>query len=260
MIHAHTHTHTHHTMKLTTVIGSVNNNPKYYMFIPKQILFWKKFGINFIAVFVGNHIPNELLEHQNNIVLWQHNSDLNPAYVGQNIRMYYAARIDLPDDEMVMLTDMDMLPTNPTYYTSGLEQHKFEDFIYYRHVDGNQIYMCYNAAHPKIWGKVFNIRDDADVCTRLNENYNSNYNGVPGSTGWSIDQEVMYNKLIHYEHLKILNRPLNRLETWIHRTHLQKKDTNFLRHYDDAHFHRSYHDNADLIMDAEHQLHAYYRA
>jgi len=27
-------------MKLTTVIGSVNNNPKYYMFIPKQILFW----------------------------------------------------------------------------------------------------------------------------------------------------------------------------------------------------------------------------
>ena len=45
-------------MKLTTVIGSVNNNPKYYMFIPKQILFWKKFGINFIAVFVGNHIPD----------------------------------------------------------------------------------------------------------------------------------------------------------------------------------------------------------
>ena len=43
-------------MKLTTVIGSVNDNPKYYMFIPKQILFWKKFGINFVAVFVGNHI------------------------------------------------------------------------------------------------------------------------------------------------------------------------------------------------------------
>jgi hypothetical protein len=170
-------------MKLTTVIGSVNNNPKYYMFIPKQILFWKKCGINFVAVFVGNHLPPELLEYKNNIILWPHNSDLNTVYVGQNIRMYYAARIDLPDDEMVMLTDMDMLPTNPTYYTSGLEQYKIEDFIYYRHVDGNQIYMCYNAAHPKTWGKLFNIHDDNDIRNRLNENYNSNYDGIPGSTG-----------------------------------------------------------------------------
>ena len=191
-------------MKLTTVIGSVNDNPKYYMFIPKQILFWKKFGINFVAVFVGNHIPPELLEYQNNIILWPHNLNLNTAYVGQNIRMYYAARIDLPDDEMVMLTDMDMLPTNPTYYASGLEQCKIEDFIYYRHVDGNQIYMCYNAAHPKTWGKLFNIHDDTDIRNRLNENYNSNYDGIPGSTGWSIDQEVMYKKLINYEHLRIV--------------------------------------------------------
>jgi len=205
------------------VIGSVNNNPKYYMFIPKQILFWKKCGINFVAVFVGNHLPPELLEYKNNIILWPHNSDLNTVYVGQNIRMYYAARIDLPDDEMVMLTDMDMLPTNPTYYTSGLEQYKIEDFIYYRHVDGNQIYMCYNAAHPKTWGKLFNIHDDNDIRNRLNENYNSNYDGIPGSTGWSIDQEVMYKTLINYEHLRILNRPLNRLETWMHRAHLQKK-------------------------------------
>jgi hypothetical protein len=247
-------------MKLTTVIGSVNDNPKYYMFIPKQIWFWKKFGINFIAVFIGNHIPTELMEYKNSIILWPHNLDLNSAYVGQNIRMYYAARIDLPDDEMVMMTDMDMLPTNPTYYTSGLEQYKIEDFIYYRHVDGNEIYMCYNAAHPKTWGKVFGIHDDNDIRNRLNEHYNSSYDGIPGSTGWSIDQEVMYKNLINYDHLKILNRPLKRLETWIHRDHLQKNDKNFLRHYDDAHFHRNYHANESLILDAENQLQMHYHA
>lgn len=248
-------------MKLTTVIGSVNNNPKYYMFIPKQILFWKKFGINFIAIFVGSHLPHELLEFKNNIILWPHNLDrLNTAYIGQNIRMYYAALINLPDDEMVMLTDMDMLPTNPTYYTHGLEKYKFEDFIYYRHVDGNQIYMCYNAAHPKIWGKLFNIQNENDVSNRLQENYNFKYSGVPGDVGWSIDQEVMYKTLINYEHLKILNRPLKRLEMWAYKTHLQRNETNFLRYYDDAHFHRSYHDNARLIHDAEKQLETYYRA
>ena len=46
--------------------------------------------------------------------------------------MYYASLLKLPDDEMVMITDMDMLPTNDTYYTSGLEEYKKEDFIYYR--------------------------------------------------------------------------------------------------------------------------------
>ena len=75
-------------MKLTTVIASVNNNPKYYMFIPKQILFWKKFNINFLAIFVGDSIPDELEEYKSYIILWKLNLDLNTAYVAQNLRMY----------------------------------------------------------------------------------------------------------------------------------------------------------------------------
>jgi hypothetical protein len=114
--------------------------------------------------------------------------------------------------------------------------------------------MCYNAAHPKTWGKVFNIHDDNDIRNQLNENYHSEYNGIPGSIGWSIDQEVMYKKLIHYEHLKILNRPLKRLEVYMYKKHLKHNHKYFTRHYDDVHFHRSYHDNAELIKDAENQL------
>ena len=247
-------------MKLTTVIGSVNDNPKYYMFIPKQILFWKRFGINFIAIFVGDHIPDELNDYKNNIILWSRNLNLNTAYVGQNIRMYFAALIKLPDDEMIMLTDMDMLPTNPRYYTTNLEHYKFEDFIYYRYIEnenemhGKQIFMCYNAAHPKIWGKLFNIHNENDVCDKLNAHYMSNYTGVPGSIGWYTDQEVMHNTLINYEHLKILNRPLKRLEVDVYKKHLKHKHKYFIRYYDDVHFHRSYHDNAELIKDAESQL------
>jgi hypothetical protein len=249
-------------MKLTTVIGSVNNNPKYYLFIPKQILFWGKFGIKFIAVFIGNELPAELTEFKNNIVMWSPDyvPNLNPIYIAQNIRMYYAALIDLPENEMVMITDMDMLPTNPRYYTHGLEEFKFEDFIYYRHIDGNQIYMCYNSAHPKTWGKIFNVHNNDDICSRLCENYNFNYDGTPGKTGWYTDQEIMYKKLIHYPHLKVLNRPLKRLEMANYIQHLKKKDRNFLRHYDDAHFHRSFNENVHLIMNAQHQLLTYYRS
>ena len=56
-------------MKLTTVLASVNNNPKYYLFVAKQIIFWNKFDIKFICVFVGENIPYELKDYKDNIIL-----------------------------------------------------------------------------------------------------------------------------------------------------------------------------------------------
>ncbi len=99
-------------MKLTTVIASTNNNSQYYLFIPKQISFWKKFNINFIAIFVGENIPIELHKYKDNIILWNKNLDLNSVYVAQNIRIYYPSILKLPENEIVVLTDMDMLPAN----------------------------------------------------------------------------------------------------------------------------------------------------
>ena len=233
-------------MKLSTVLASVNNNPSYYMFIPKQILFWNHFGIKFIAVFVGEKIPDELTPYASNIILWNNNLELNSAYVAQNLRMYYTALLDLPNNEMVMITDMDMLPMSAAYYTAGLEQFKFEDFIYYRNVDGNQIYMCYNAAHPNIWGKLFGINSIDDVKQKMYD--------IPCCYGWFIDQQIMYQRLIYYENLKVLNRPIKRLEVDDYKNHIERKDENFIKNYDDAHFHRSYCDNEHYILNAESQL------
>ena len=241
-------------MKLSTVLASVNNNPSYYMFIPKQIMLWKRFGIKFIAVYVGEKIPDELISYTDHIILWNNNLDINSAYVAQNIRMYYTALIDLPEDEIIMITDMDMLPMSSDYFVKGLEQFQMEDFIYYRNVDWNQIYMCYNAAHPKIWGKLFNIQNHEDIKYRLYENYIMQYNGIPGSTGWCIDQLIMYKKLINYEHLKVLNRPLKRLDVDIYENHLKNKDENFVKNYDDAHFHRSCFKYEPLILHAQENI------
>jgi len=241
-------------MKLTTVLGSVNNNPVYYMFIPKQILFWAKFNIRFVAVFIGAAIPPELEAYKANIILWTRNQDMKGAFVGQNIRIYYPALLDLPEDELVMITDMDMLPMNHTYYTGGLESFTIDDFIYYRELDGNQIYMCYNAAHPKTWATVFGIKAECDIERALNITYQQSYDGRPGLTGWFSDQLLMYSKLINYPHLKVLQRPIKRLEMWTYREHLNRGDKNFISRYDDSHFHRSYIDNQALIEDAERQL------
>lgn len=241
-------------MILTTVLASVNNSPKYYMFIPKQIKFWKHFNINFIAIFVGDTIPDELKDYSANIILYNKNLNINTAYVAQNIRIYYPALLSLPDNECVMITDMDMLPTNDVYYKSGIGEFNTKDFIYYRYIDTNQIYMCYNAAHPSAWSNVFNIKTIDDIEHAINKNYNLCYNGTPGCYGWFIDQEIMYRNLINYPNLKVLNRPINRLEVDVYKMHLTNNDKTFVSQYDDAHFHRNYFDNESLILDAELQL------
>jgi hypothetical protein len=245
-------------MKLSHVLASVNNNPNYYLFIPKQILFWKKFGIKFIAIFIGENIPEEILDCSGNIILWKNNLDLNTAFVAQNLRIYYPALLDLPNDELIMITDMDMLPMSPNYYCDGLENFNIDDFIYYRYIDSNQIYMCYNAAHPITWKKIFNINNEKDIINKINDTYNKIYTGNPGSEGWFIDQEIMYKKLINYKHLKVLNRPIKRLEVPIYNYHMKNNHENFIKYYDDCHFHRNYKTNEKLILHAEKYLNLNY--
>jgi hypothetical protein len=114
--------------------------------------------------------------------------------------------------------------------------------------------MCYNAAHPSIWAKIFSIYSENDIENQINKNYENNYNGIPGSDGWFIDQKIMYSKLINYENLKILNRPINRLEVYMYYDYLNNGNNSFISLYDDVHFHRNYFNNEKLILDAENQL------
>lgn len=244
-------------MKLTTVMGSVNNNPEYYLFIPKQIKFWGRFNIKFIAVFVGNELPSELFEYKDNIILWRATPELNSVYVSQNIRILIPALLNLPDDEMVMITDMDMLPCNERYYKEGLDKLNKEDFVYYREIDTKDkyIYMCYNAAHPSTWSKIFGINSVIDIINFLNK-YKpiEKFNGEPGSEGWFTDQIILYNYLINYRNLVVLNRDIKRLETYQFLYFINNGINYFYSDFDDAHFHRSYSNNKYLIAHAEMQL------
>lgn len=239
-------------MKLTTVLGSVNLNPEYYLFIPKQIKFWAKHNIKFIAILIGNKIPKELEPYTTNIILWKHNNEINNVFLSQHLRIYYPALLNLPDDELCMITDMDMLPININYYTDDLEKYNIEDFIYYRDFLGNQIIICYNAAHPQTWSKVFNIKTEEDIVNRLYETYSDSYEGKPDGNKWSFDQEIMYKTLINYPSLKILRRPIKRLEKWTFLKIIRTKNKTF--DYNDIHFHRSFKSNQYLISVLERLL------
>lgn len=244
-------------MKLTTVLSSVNNNPDYYLFIPKQIKFWKHFDINFLVVFIGDAIPDELIQFESNIILWKFTPHLNSVYVAQNIRIFMSALLNLPDDEMVMITDMDMLPCSDKFYKDGLANLNKDCFVYYRHIDfkNKQIFMCYNAANPSIWGTIFNIKSKEDIINKLEENQTSNdFTGIPGTNGWYTDQSILFNHLINYEKLVVLNKQPKRIEVddyiYLH----NKGFKNFYSQFDDAHFHRSFSKNKILIEMSEKEL------
>ena len=60
----------------------------------------------------------------------------------------------------IMITDMDMLPMNRTYYTEHIKSFDNSKFIYLRGdvcFDYNEIAICYNVAVPNVWKEIFNI-------------------------------------------------------------------------------------------------------
>jgi len=236
-------------MRLTTVLSAVNSNSEYYMFLPYQIRFWAKFGCRFICVYVGDSIPSELKEYSDHIILWNQTPELHSAYVGQNLRLYYPALLNLPEDEIVMITDMDMMPLNAEYYKSGIENFKKDDFICYHDVcpTYHEISMCYNGGHPNTWSKLFSVETIDDVIKKIRNNYNVEYSGIPGARHWNIDQLVLTKSILDYPHSKLLKKKVRRLEMWDCVRYYNHQKHNFLHLYDDAHFHRSYSKNKPLI-------------
>ncbi len=236
-------------MKLTVVVGATNENPDYYKFIPSQIQFWGYFGIKFVAIYVGAELPAELLPYKSHILVWSHTPQLHSAYVAQVIRLFMPALLSMPANECVMITDMDMLPASPMYYLRGLNDYGPEDFIYYRERDGDQYFMCYNVANSRTWANVFNIRSIEDVCAMLIAFYPPDYAGKKNNR-WFADQLILYAHAHTYPHLKVLERPVRRLEVADYKAHLERGDCDFVKSYDDIHFHESFIRNEELIRHA----------
>jgi hypothetical protein len=101
-----------------------------------------------------------------------------------------------------MITDIDMLPMNLTYYTENIKSYDNNKFIYYREnicFNYKQIAMCYNVATPKIWRDIFEINSLEDIITTIQDvHYDNIIKEGHGNVGWSIDQLTLYDKVINW--------------------------------------------------------------
>ena len=183
-------------MKLDCVLTAVNDNPLYIDFIPIFIKTWKKLypTVDVKIILISNQIPEKFLQFKDHIILFEPIKNVLTSFTSQFIRLLYPCILNYKNG--VLITDMDMLPMNRSYYTKNIEKYDDSKFIYYREnicFDNKEIAMCYNVALPKTWSEIFNIKTLEDIKQRIILiNDNTKIIEGHGRQGWCTDQLTLY--------------------------------------------------------------------
>ena len=189
-------------MKLDCVLTAVNENRLYLDFVPIFIKTWNKLypNVDVKIILIAKNIPESLLLYKNNIIIFEPIENVLTSFTSQFIRLLYPCILNYKNG--VLITDMDMLPMNSTYYTKNIIEVANNKFIYYRGnvcSDYKQIAMCYNVATPQIWKDIFKVNSIDDIVSIIKKcNNNNTIKEGHGNTGWCIDQITLYNKLIEW--------------------------------------------------------------
>jgi hypothetical protein len=182
-------------MRITHVLTAVNDNPNYTKYIPLFLTQWKlKYGeITPVILYVGTEIPSHLSQYADSIRLFPPFGTLSTATIAQVIRLLYPCL--LPDDAVVLITDMDMIPGHSAYFqqaASMIPDSAFGSLRPKEIVAANQIAICYNVARANVWRSIFNIHSVDDIVSFFETNVTSATDGQHGGSGWYTDQEILY--------------------------------------------------------------------
>jgi len=208
-------------MKLDCVITAVNDNELYLDFIPIFVKTWKKLypNVDVKVILIAEKIPEEFLDYKENIILFAPIENVLTSFISQYIRLLYPCILNYENG--VLITDMDMLPMNRTYYTEHIKPYENNKFIYMREnacFESREIAMCYNVAPPTVWKEIFEINSIEDIKERIKFVYqNNSIIEGHGNIGWSIDQIHLYEKVFNWN---------NKTNNFIC---LKEKDTKFAR-------------------------------
>lgn len=190
-------------MKLDCVLTACNTNPLYMDFIPIFVRAWKKLypSIHVKVVLVAESIPDEFKEYRENIILFPPIEGVNDAYISQLVRLFYPGLFSY--EGAVLITDMDMLPMNRTYYSAPLEPLCNDKFVHYRNGvmfwrNMNQYAMCYNAAAPHVWREITGINSIEALRSWIVQNYTKGYDGISDGCGWYSDQVLLYSMITNW--------------------------------------------------------------
>lgn len=207
-------------MRLGCVVTAVNENPLYLGFVPMFINAWKKCYpfVSIKIILIMNEIPSQYSELKDYFILFRPIENISTAFTSQFIRLLYPCILNCEDG--IVITDMDMIPMNTTYFIKPIENIGDDKFVYMRNVllNERQISILYNIALPETWSDIFKIKSIEDIRNRLQEEYKMvSYVDGHNKSGWFTDQRRLYKYVMDW------NKKTNKLVI------LQDKDTGFNR-------------------------------
>ena len=181
-------------MKLDCILTACNLKPLYVEFIPYFINICKKLypSVDVKIILIAEEIPQEYNEYSDNIILYNAPQDISSCFISQYIRLLYPAIMDYKNG--VLITDIDNVPLNKTYFTKNIENISDDKWINLREWKTNdQICMMYQIAKPDIWKEVFNINSIDCINNRIIDVYKSiKYVNGSFSGDWFRDQLDLY--------------------------------------------------------------------
>lgn len=232
-------------MKITDVLTSVNDNPKYLKFIPSFINSWCKFypTIKPTIVYIGDKDLSFFGEFQKFIIPFKCDKKINPVFASQTVRMLYSAL--MPPESTVMISDIDMVAANSQYFTKTIEDIVPTKLVSFRQpIEHNMIAMCYVAAPSTVWKEMFSIENNDDINEFMLRYSNIQFDGLHGGKGWHTDQEILYTYISRYSDisnnvifLSDTQTKFNRLD-WFHHYYVKEDFLKLLNTgmYTDSHF------------------------
>ena len=191
-------------MQIGTCLVSCDLNPLYLDFFPAVHKAWTEMmEINVKLILIGEEIPKEYQRFSSDIVVFPPVQGVNTAFQAQCIRLLYPSLIEEGErGSAVIISDMDIIPMNSSYFVNSIAHLPDDKFALYRGNilirDSAQVAICYNAASPKTWSEIFGgINDVVDVRRKLEEwaALCPEYDGTHGGKGWSFDQRILFDTL-----------------------------------------------------------------
>jgi hypothetical protein len=181
-------------MKVGTILVATDTNPLYCDFIPSFVDAWTKLipEADICIVMIAHSIPSRFRAYARFIHCLPPIPGVHTAFHAQCIRLLYPRHI--ARNEGVLITDMDMLPLNRSYYVDSIASIPEDTFVAYRDVClPREIAMCYAIAHPHVWRGVMG---GGTLESILQTWYaTSSYSGEHGGVGWETDQVILATKV-----------------------------------------------------------------
>ena len=210
------------------VVASCNETPEYLAAIPQFIQAWQTFypSVSIKIIMVMTSIPDNLKIYTPYFVLFPPLAGVSTVFTSQYIRILYPPL--LPGDGGiqaggVVLTDIDLLPTNNTYFSNatfaGLTTTSFVNMRGDSQVPKDQIAIAYSVATPLIWQQINGVTSIEVARKKLHMKFKNTKYKDGREIGWESDQKALFTMVQEWKKKGGDYATLNSKQTGFHRLH-----------------------------------------